>query len=48
MASEYFYHISEWQVIIYQECQVAVWPDQVWSHLQNKQHKVNGKDAEGI
>jgi superfamily II DNA or RNA helicase len=48
MASEYFYHIGEWRVIMCRECQVAVWPDQVRSHLQNKQHRLNRKDAEGI
>ena len=48
MASGYFHHVSEWQVAICRECQVAVWPDQIAAHLQNKQHKVKQREAEDI
>ena len=45
MATEYFYHLSEWQVVICKEYRYAVWPGQVKGHLINKQHGVSSKRA---
>lgn len=45
---EYFHHLPERQVIICKECQYAVWPSQVRSHLQGKQHRIPGKEAAAI
>jgi superfamily II DNA helicase RecQ len=45
MASKYFHHIGEWQVVICKTCQYAVWPTQIEGHLKNRQHRVSRKQA---
>lgn len=48
MASIYFQHISEWQVVACKTCQYAVWPTQIEGHLTNKQHRMSRKQATTI
>ena len=48
MASNYFQHINEWQVVVCKTCQYAVWPTQVEGHLRNKQHRMSRKQATTI
>lgn len=44
---KYFKHLAEHQLAICNECQYAVWPNQIEGHLQ-EQHKVKRKEAEAI
>ncbi len=46
--NEFFEHLAEYQLAICKECRYAVWPDQIKSHLQGKNHKVKHKKAISI
>lgn len=45
MASQFFEHVSEYQIVVCRTCRYAVWPAQLEGHLRNKQHRLPGKEA---
>ena len=47
-ATQYFHHLLDQQVVICKACQHAVWPIEIHSHLQGKQHRISSKDATNI
>lgn len=48
MASKYFRHDSERQVVICRTCRYAVWPSEIAGHLKNRQHRIDAKQATAV
>ncbi|KAK4965595.1 hypothetical protein LTR66_012134, partial [Elasticomyces elasticus] len=42
---EFFEHLAEYRLAICKECQHAVWPEQIESHVRGKNHKVERERA---
>jgi hypothetical protein len=47
IATKYFTRLREYEVIICKECQHAVWPNEVDSHLGGRHHKMK-KEERGL
>lgn len=48
MANVYLEHLLEYRLVVCKTCRHAVWPDQIRSHYQVRNHRLSHKEAAAI